>query len=284
MFWRGLGIAYSQLFLVAVALWALAILSVQGINTSQLSVSSRPKTIDSLTYSVARFNPQDRITGQGQTLGEQQTFQTAIAAWQGPIQPLVIQPSDKAPVIFRIPTTEPVVFVGIDDGWIQTPEAFDWLTQHHLPFTLFLTNNGIKNNYDYFKELQNSGMTIQDHTISHPNLSKLSFDQQKSEICTTADIYQSVFGIRPWLLRPPYGAYNDDTLKAAASCGMKAVVNWHVNVGTGDVLFQSSNTHLQPGDIVLMHFRPEFLADIQSLAQQVSDNHLQIGRLEDWIR
>lgn len=210
--------------------------------------------------------------------------QPAISVWQGPIQPSDIQPASPIPVFSKVPTTEPVIFVGIDDGWVQTPQNLDWLTSHHLPFTLFLTDNGIKNDYGYFKKLQNAGMTIQDHTLSHPHLPKLTLDQQKTEICSTADKYQNVFGERPTLFRPPYGEYNDDTRKAAASCGITAIVLWHVVIGTGgDVQFQTGSNHLQAGDIVLMHFRPEFLVDAHALAEQASQNHLQIGRLEDWL-
>ncbi|HSX17858.1 MAG TPA: polysaccharide deacetylase family protein [Candidatus Saccharimonadales bacterium] len=271
-----------QRFLIAVGFWVLAIISIHCVHNSHLSAVNIAKKIESLSLSITFPSHQDttsRSAPQAQTITS-----PAIAAWQGPIQPVNIQTSDMAPVILRVPTTEPVVFVGIDDGWVQAKPTQAWLIKHHLPFSLFLTNNGIKNDYGYFKKLQSAGMTIEDHSLTHPNLTKLNLDQQKAEICATADIYQTVFGRRPTLFRPPYGAYNDNTRRAAASCGIKAIVMWHVNVGTGgDVQFQSNSTHLQPGDIVLMHFNPEFLQDMQSLAEAVTQNHLQIGRLEDWL-
>ena len=273
-----------QTFWIAVAFWIVLIASIQAIVGGSAKPSHRvPQRIRSLglTFtSVDHRNITRRLGAQTQT-----TSQPAITAWRGPVQPLSVSSSGGlAPVVLKIPTTEPVVFVGIDDGWIQTPDELDWLASHHLPFTLFLTNNGIKNDYGFFQKLQDAGMTIQDHTLSHPHLAKLNFDQQKTEICQTADIYQSVFGRRPTLFRPPYGEYNDDTRRAAASCGIKAVVMWHVVIGTGgDVQYQSVNHHLQPGDIVLMHFRPEFLADVKALSKEVEQNHLQIGRLEDWL-
>src|SRR5574337_1373189 len=130
----------------------------------------------------------------------------ALSEWQGPIQPYIVQPSGVAQVVFRIPTTQPVIFIGIDDGWIKTPQNLQWLTSHHLPFSLFLTNNGIKDNYGYFKQLQDAGMDIEDHTLSHGDLTKMTAAQQQNEICHAADIYQSVYGRRPTLFRPPYGA------------------------------------------------------------------------------
>ncbi len=187
-----------------------------------------------------------------------------------------------APVVHKVPTTEPVVFLGIDDGWTKSPETQSWLLDHRLPFTLFLTDAAIKNNYEYFGRLQAAGLTIEDHTLTHPNLTKLSLEQQKTEICGTADIYQTVFGSRPTLFRPPYGAYNEATLQAAAACGMKAIVLWRAIVKSGVVQFQNG-TALEPGDIVLMHVRPEFIQDIQAFMNQVAKDHLQVGRLEDWL-
>ena len=278
---KSISSAGRRRFLVAVAFWVLVLGSMQGILGS---AGVQPRDSSRMGPLSLSISPSARPAASRSVSINKLTAQPAITPWRGPIQPLVIRPSDEAPVIFRIPTNEPVVFVGIDDGWVQTPEELDWLTRHHLPLTLFLTSDGIKNNYSFFKKLQSVGMTIQNHTVSHPHLPSLNFDRQKAEICGASDAYQSVFGRRPTLFRPPYGEYNDDTRRAAAACGVKALVLWHVVIGTGgDVQFQTGNNHLQPGDIVLMHFRHEFLADVQAFAQEVEHNHLQIGRLEDWI-
>jgi peptidoglycan/xylan/chitin deacetylase (PgdA/CDA1 family) len=191
--------------------------------------------------------------------------------------------STPAPVYYKLSTDQPLVFLGIDDGWTKSPEAQDWLVQRKLPFTLFLTDAAIKDNYGYFKALQQAGMTIEDHTLTHPDLAKLTLDQQKTEICGAADIYQNVYGLRPTLLRPPDGGYNSDTQQAAAACGMKAVIMWHAKANGGSLQFQDGNQHLLPGDIVLMHFRPEFLQDMAAFMKQVQQDNLQIGRLEDYL-
>jgi len=213
-----------------------------------------------------------------------QASQPPLETYGGPFEPLPIA-SDQSlpPVLTKIPTSEPVVFLGIDDGWVQNSQTLFWLTRHHLPFTLFLTENGIKNNYDYFQQLQNAGMTVEDHTVTHSDLTKLTPDQQKAEICGAADNYESVFGARPTLFRPPYGKANQQTLQAAQACGMKAIIMWHALVQNGAFQFQDGLKHLEPGDIILMHFTNNFLPDIQTFINQVNADHLQVGRLEDWI-
>lgn len=206
-----------------------------------------------------------------------------LMPWRGPVEPQ-FAPPNSAQVVYKISTTDPVVFVGIDDGITQSPEILDWLVSHHLPFSMFLYNGVVKDNYQYFAKLQSAGLVVENHTLNHPQLPKLNLDQQRAEICGAADTYAQVFGRRPTLLRPPYGMFDDTTRQAAAECGMRAIVMWHATVDKGAMHFQDDIGHLESGDIVLMHFRPEFLQDIQVLTNQVQQDKLRIGRLEDWLR
>ncbi len=206
-----------------------------------------------------------------------------VPVWHGPNRPVAIA-AGSTPVIYNIPTTEPVVFLTIDDGWIKTGESQKWLLGHKLPVTLFLTNDAIKDNYDYFKALQAAGLGIEDHTLSHPNLAKVPLARQQAEICGAADTYQNVFGRRPTLFRPPYGSFNAATIQAAGRCGMRAIVMWRAVISKGAIYFQSNHNQLEPGDIVLMHFRPEFLDDLKDFVSEANRAHLQVGHLEDWLQ
>lgn len=187
------------------------------------------------------------------------------------------------PVLWRVPTTEPVVFLGIDDGWTKSPQAAQWLTSHKLPFTIFLTDQAAKDDYGYFTQLQNSGLNIQNHTLTHPDLTKLNYEQQKAEICGQSDRLQLLYGHRPTLFRPPYGNYNDITRQVVAECGMKAIIMWRAKADGGALQFQDVN-HFEPGDIILMHFRPKFAEDMKAFMAEADRQHLSVGSLEDWVR
>jgi peptidoglycan/xylan/chitin deacetylase (PgdA/CDA1 family) len=285
---RLLEAVYSQSFLILVATLCLIILSASSIHADRHKNNKSKGSTLALSVKNQRVRPQQvRVKPPAPSVASappHQTVQLEPLQWQGPIQPMPTLAPAAIPVLDRISTTEPVVFLGIDDGWIQTKDSLAWLIGHHLPFTLFLTNNGIKNNYGYFQQLQAAGMVVENHTLSHPDLTRLTLAQQRAEICGTADIFANVFGRRPTLFRPPYGAMNNLTRQAAAECGMKAIIMWHAKVSDGAVQFQDKNTDFLPGDIVLMHFHPEFAADIKAFTDQVEKDHLQVGRLEDWIQ
>jgi peptidoglycan/xylan/chitin deacetylase (PgdA/CDA1 family) len=202
------------------------------------------------------------------------------------ISPDVIMPSSKnglAPILYTIDTKKPVVFLTIDDGIVKDPAAIAYMQQHHLVASLFLNDSKISDNYDYFKTLQAAGSVIENHTVHHLDLTKLSYAQQKKEICDNADAFATVFGKRPTLFRPPYGSFNSTTRKAAADCGMGAIIHWHAKANNGAVQYQQGNS-LQAGDIVLMHFRKEVIADLTAFTTAAESAKLQPVLLEDWIK
>lgn len=259
------------LFLAAVIVW-----------TAQPANPQTPK-YEAQPVLGAKLSPRDPPKPPRAPDSSPHTAGPLLMPWRGPSKPLPAAPN-AAEVIYEIPTSDPVVFVTIDDGLTQIVENADWLVLHRLPFSLFLDDNAVKNNYPYFARLQSAGMAIQNHTLSHSYMPKLPLEAQIAEICGAADKFASVFGKRPTLFRPPYGAFNDATRQAAAQCGMRAIVMWRAVVENGQVHFQTPKTHLESGDIVLMHFKPNLIADLEALTVQVQKDHLRVGRLEDWLK
>ena len=200
-----------------------------------------------------------------------------------PVQAQPLPPGVDAPVLTRLHTDQPVVFVTIDDGWTRDPRAARLIKDLHLPVTAFLIDAAVREEPTYFRGLQDGGATVEDHTLTHPDLRRLSLAGQERELCGAADSFASRFGTRPTLMRPPYGSYNLATQRAAAACGLKAVVTWDVEVKYGRITFADARSHLAPGDIVLLHFRPELHSDLQVLLAQIRADKLAVGRLEDYL-
>ena len=189
----------------------------------------------------------------------------------------------RAPVLSRIHTSQPVVFLTIDDGVDRAPDAAGVLRDHGVPASLFLVEHYAKRAPPYFADIvAQSGSVIEDHTLDHPDMSRLPYDQQKHQICETADSFAHTFGRRPTLFRPPYGNFNDDTRRAAVACGMSAILYWHALVEDGVVKYQDG-TKLLPGDIVLMHFKPHFRQDVEAFLAASKAAGLQPQLLEDWL-
>lgn len=192
--------------------------------------------------------------------------------------------SSFAPVIAKVQTNKRVVFMGVDDGAVKNPNAINYIKQHHYPFTLFLSHIPASENYDYFKPLvTDANNTVENHTIHHPVLSYFGYAAQKAEICGQSDNVKRFFGNTPTLFRPPYGDYNSITQRVVKDCGMKAIILWSAKVNDGKIQYQKGN-HIVPGDIMLMHFRPKIMEDLQAFTNEIESQHLTVVKLEDWIR
>jgi peptidoglycan/xylan/chitin deacetylase (PgdA/CDA1 family) len=153
--------------------------------------------------------------------------------------PVKIPGGALAPVIYRVPTTQPVVFLTIDDGWVRDPQVIRFIQDHHLPVTIFLITAASHEGPAYFQALQSDGASIEDHTLTHPRLPTLGLAAQEHQICGAADDDARTYGARPTLMRPPYGLENGVTQRAAAVCQMKAVVEW-------SAVTSSSSTSVAP--------------------------------------
>ena len=188
------------------------------------------------------------------------------------------------PVVSRIPTDKPVVFLTLDDGLARTKDAKRLLDKHHIKAPMFLNDEYVREDPAYFRRLVQGGMTVGSHTVDHADLTTLEYDQQVAEICTNADNLEQWLGNRPTLFRPPYGSYDGNTLLAAEACGMRALVMWSAKANGGSMQYQDGHTGLVPGDIVLMHFRPEFAKDFQAFIDAAKAAGLQPESLEAWLQ
>jgi len=187
-----------------------------------------------------------------------------------------------APVFSRIPTPNKVIFLGIDDGIVRDPAVADLLRQANIPFTMFLVKGEADAGVDYFRQLQQYGGVVESHTINHPDLTTLSYGNMQNEVCGTLDDYQTLYGRRPTLFRPPYGSYNANVQSVAASCGFKAVVLWKGSTNDGRFDLQDG-TQLTPGDVVLMHFRTDLLTNLQKVFEVCKEQGFAIASLEDYL-
>jgi peptidoglycan/xylan/chitin deacetylase (PgdA/CDA1 family) len=204
----------------------------------------------------------------------------------GPVpepQAVNVEEGSSSPLWFKVPTTQKVAFLTIDDGALRHPMALPLLKASGVRVTLFLTLQYVEKYPDYFRDLQKAGAVIENHTITHTSLRGKSYEFQHHEICDAADRLGELFGRRPTLFRPPYGNYDDVTLRVARECGQEVVFYWTETVDKGIVRYQTSNHTIQPGHIILMHFRPAYPDDFLAALTQMKQSGVQPALLETYI-
>ncbi|MFI9175661.1 polysaccharide deacetylase family protein [Streptomyces lincolnensis] len=193
------------------------------------------------------------------------------------------------PVFTTVPTRQKVVFLTIDDGAEKDPAFLRMMSELKVPYTAFLSDYLVKEDYGYFKKMQDRGVVLNNHTLRHPYLPGLSYGRQKREICGMQHVIEKRYGKRPALFRPPFGNYNEDTLRAARACGIRYVPLWNEEVFVDRWEYREWDRRIRPGDIVLSHFRgrddwkgtmPDM---IRRFLDKVTAEGYAVARLEDYL-
>ncbi|GHH86185.1 hypothetical protein GCM10017771_22170 [Streptomyces capitiformicae] len=193
------------------------------------------------------------------------------------------------PVFTTIPTRDKVVFLTIDDGAEKDPAFLRMMSELKIPYSAFLSDYLIKEDYGYFERMRDRGVVLNNHTLNHRLMRALPYAAQKREICGMQDVIEKRYGTRPTLFRPPYGSYDQDTLRAAKVCGIRAVPLWNEEVFADRWEYRESDRALRPGDIVLSHFRgrgdwkgtmPDMIRRFLDL---VTAKGYAVARLEDYL-
>ncbi|MHC3468352.1 polysaccharide deacetylase family protein [Streptomyces sp. 7R007] len=196
---------------------------------------------------------------------------------------------DLPPVFTTVPTRQKVVFLTIDDGAEKDRAFLRMMSDLRIPYTAFLSDFLIKDDYAYFARMQSAGVVLNNHTLHHPYLPGLSYRQQKREICGMQDVIEKRYGKRPTVFRPPYGDYNQDTLRAAKACGIRYAPIWDEEVFVDHWEYREDDRDLHPGDIVLTHFRGRdewkgtMVDDMRRFLDRVTAEGYAVARLEDYL-
>ncbi|MGW6564671.1 polysaccharide deacetylase family protein [Streptomyces sp. NPDC054975] len=193
------------------------------------------------------------------------------------------------PVFTTVPTKQKVVFLTIDDGAEKDPALLRMMRDLQIPYSAFLSDYLVKEDYGYFKKMQDAGVSLHNHTLNHRYMPGLSYSAQKREICGMQDTIEERYGKRPPLFRPPYGNYNEDTLRAARACGVKAVPLWAAEAFPDRMEWREWDRDLHPGDIVLTHFRGKgdwkgSMPDmIRRVMKTITAKGYAVAKLEDYV-
>ena len=269
---RAAGTAAGFALLAACSAPAHAALSPSQAATSTTTPGSEPGSGSSSSTAVAAPTTTSAPTT---TTAAPPRFPSAPVAPIGPT-------GGVAPVVSRVDTDDPVVFLTIDDGQVRDPRVPALLAEHDVPVTLFLNEAPLRADPAYFQQFVDMGASVNSHTLDHPDLATLGPSAQQREICGMADVVDEVLVPHGHLFRPPFGSYDGTTRAAAATCGMNVVVTWRAALNSGMVQLQEG-TELRPGDIILSHFRDDLYDNLQELLRVVEAEGLTLARLDDYL-
>ena len=154
----------------------------------------------------------------------------------------------------------PYIAMTFDDGphATNTPKLLEMAAKRHIKLTFFVLGECVEQNPTVLRREVAEGHEIGNHSWSHPNLAKLSDEAVRSQLQRTEDIIVKTAGVKPKLMRPPYGELTKrQRIWVNHDFGYKVIL-WDVDPldwkrPGPSVVARRIITGTRPGSIILSH-------------------------------
>jgi peptidoglycan/xylan/chitin deacetylase (PgdA/CDA1 family) len=184
------------------------------------------------------------------------------------------------------------VALTFDDGPGPLTRAFlHRLSRLHAKATFFPVGYAVARRPHVLREIRAAGMSIGNHTITHPLMGRLPANRQRVEIEGQERTLQRVIGYRPLFFRPPYRSYSLVTAREIAAAGMVGSL-WSVDsrdyTRPGVRRIVRNALQVKPGGVILMHDfggdRRQTLAALGPIVRRLRKRHLEPVTLDELYR
>lgn len=182
------------------------------------------------------------------------------------------------------------VAITIDDGPRPAfiPRALDIFDRYGVKVTFFHLGVNVKQYPALVAECAQRGHEVENHSYSHPVLSRLSADRIGSEITRTSALTEQQTGRRPTYVRPPYGAHNQRVREVIQSLGMEMAL-WTIDPYDWQGSATASRTasrilsHLHNDAIILIHEVPATLAALPAVLEGIRSRGYDVVTLHELL-
>lgn len=188
-------------------------------------------------------------------------------------------------MIWRMPVTDPVLFLTFDDGPVPeiTPQILGILKSYNAKATFFCLGENVKKHPDIFRKILDDGHAIGNHTFNHLNGWKTKTDLYLNDVAKCHELLKLEVG--SWksedgklementsfsefptpdsqlpainLFRPPYGKVKRSQVSQLKS--KYKIVMWDLlskdydEKISGEKCFQNVINHARKGSIIVFH-------------------------------
>ncbi|MCE5254754.1 MAG: polysaccharide deacetylase family protein [Actinomycetia bacterium] len=146
---------------------------------------------------------------------------------------------------------KPVVLT-FDDGGLDNYEvAFPLLKQHGFTATFFVITETVGSqgqmSWDHLREMFAAGMSIQSHSVSHPDLTGVSDERLRSEVSDSRGAIAEITGEPGYVFCYPAGSYDPRVVAAVRAAGYVMAVTTDKGAPLSpDSVFEITRTRVQP--------------------------------------
>lgn len=197
------------------------------------------------------------------------SFQTEGAAPSGPLSAQALRDLG---AVYVGDSGEKVLYLTFDAGYENgcTARILDTLGEHHVKAAFFLVGHYMESNADLVRRMAAEGHTVANHSMNHPDMTKLTDAEFQAELTGLETLYREVTGAElAKFYRPPQGIYSEANLKAAQSLGYHTVfwslayVDWNNDAQpTCQQALDKLIPRTHDGAVILLHSTSETNAQV----------------------
>ena len=198
------------------------------------------------------------------------SFQVPGQAPAGPASAETLKKLDGA---YLGDTSQPVIYLTFDAGYENghTAKILDVLKKRNVPAAFFLVGHYLEQNPDLVRRMVAEGHTVGNHTMHHPDMSKLAdFESFSKELTDLEALYKEVTGREmAKFYRPPQGIYSQENLEFAQKMGYKTVfwslayADWdNKNQPSRETAMEKLTGRIHNGAVVLLHSTSKTNAEV----------------------
>ena len=161
--------------------------------------------------------------------------------------------------IYCVQRDQKMLSISFDAAWgnEDTQQLIDILGKYQIKATFFVVGEWVDKYPESVLALHEAGHEIMNHSNTHAHMSQLSREEIIADVEACNDKIEAVTGVRPTLIRPPYGEYDNNVITAIRSIGMEPI-QWDVDsldwkeIPASEIC-QRVVSRVGPGSIVLFH-------------------------------
>ncbi len=169
------------------------------------------------------------------------------------------------------------------------PVILEALASRRVQATFFVEGERADRHPDLVRQLIARGHEVENHGYRHMDTTNLSIAAKRLEIENGARAIRRITGSNTRFFRPPKGAYDADTVRAARAAGHRLML-W-TNVGAPDVPFPGPVELVNrlteaafDGAVILLHAdRPETAAALPALLDAWAAKGFRLVRLDELV-
>ena len=192
---------------------------------------------------------------------------------ESPVAPVNPAQLEKLSAAYLGNVDEKVLYLTFDAGYENgcTETILDILKKHEIKAAFFLVGNYIEKNADLVRRMVADGHIVGNHTMHHPDMSKLStMDAFSQELKDLEALFFDTTGHElPRYYRPPQGIYSEENLKMAQEMGYQTVFwslayqDWNNDAQpTKEQAFSKLIPRIHNGAVILLHSTSKTNAEI----------------------